>query len=186
MRLKLNAARTYVKALQSSLNPISLNTTDSVKLSAKVRIVCALVRAGDIYLLHLTQRPFANSLLTNACIYAPLHFHPQVFGLGPIFQLSLELQNNNSDNFISDLLMVFDYDAKIYRLERNVLQIACLLSTYRCTNRVQCISELNLADTIKVRVRHGSSNVVLYYSLTHFSILFTYFLSSYFTLPFFH
>lgn len=80
--------------------------------------------------------------------------------------------------------MVFDYDAKIYHLERNVLQIACLLSTYRCTNRVQCISELNLADTIKVRVRHGCSNVALYYSLTHFSFLFRYFLSSSLHSPF--
>jgi len=110
MRLKLNAARTYVKALQSSLNPISLNNSESIKLSAKV------------------------------------------FGLGPVFQLNIELQCSNADNFLTDLLMVFDYDHKIYRLERNVLQIACLLSTVtnRYTNKVKCISELNLSDAIKV------------------------------------
>ena len=111
MRLKLNAARTYVQALKASLNPISLNNVDSIKVSAKV------------------------------------------YGLGPVFQLNLELQNTSADNnFHTDLLMVFDYDFKLYRLERNVIQIACLLSTgtYRCTNRVECISELNLADTIKV------------------------------------
>lgn len=77
----------------------------------------------------------------------------QVFGLGPIFQLNLELQNSNGDNFPTDLMMVFEYDAKIYRLERNVIQIACLLATatYRYTNRVHCISEMNLSDAIKVR-----------------------------------
>lgn len=111
MRLKLNAARTYVKALKSSLNPISLNNVDSIKLSAKV------------------------------------------FGLGPIFQLCLELQSNNKDNVHNNLLMVFDYDFKIYRLERNVIRIAYLQSTNTnsYTNRVQCISELNLSDSIKVR-----------------------------------
>lgn len=50
-------------------------------------------------------------------------------------------------------MMVFEYDAKIYRLEKNVIQIACLLATatYRYTNRVHCISEMNLSDAIKVR-----------------------------------
>lgn len=38
VRLKLNAARTYVKSLQSSLNPVSLNNSESIKLSAKVCI----------------------------------------------------------------------------------------------------------------------------------------------------
>lgn len=36
IRLKLNSARTYVKSLQSSLNPVSLSTNESIKLSAKV------------------------------------------------------------------------------------------------------------------------------------------------------
>ncbi|KAH9408723.1 Bardet-Biedl syndrome 1 protein, partial [Tyrophagus putrescentiae] len=111
-KLILNAARTYVKALQSSLNPISLNTSDSIKLSAK---------------------------------------------------LNLELQNSNGDNFPTDLMMVFEYDAKIYRLERNVIQIACLLATatYRYTNRVHCISEMNLSDAIKIYILYENEEVPL-------------------------
>ncbi|KAJ6224586.1 hypothetical protein RDWZM_003131 [Blomia tropicalis] len=121
MRLKLNAARTYVKALKSSLNPISLNNVDSIKLSAKV------------------------------------------FGLGPIFQLCLELQSNNKDNVHNNLLMVFDYDFKIYRLERNVIRIAYLQSTNTnsYTNRVQCISELNLSDSIKIYILNKNEEVPL-------------------------
>lgn len=48
--------------------------------------------------------------------------------------------------------MVFDYSEQIYRLSQNAIRIASLLSNhiYRYTNRVECISQLNLSDTIKV------------------------------------
>ena len=78
----------------------------------------------------------------------------KVIGLGPVFQIQLELQNNNADNndFLTDLLMVFDYDSNIYRLALNVIRISCLLPNliYRYNNQVTCINQLNVSDSIKV------------------------------------
>ncbi|KAH7639483.1 bardet-biedl syndrome 1 protein-like protein [Dermatophagoides farinae] len=88
----------------------------------------------------------------------------KVIGLGPVFQIQLELQNNNADNnFLTDLLMVFDYDSSIYRLDLNVIHISCLLPnlTYRYCNPVTCISQLNVSDSIKIYISHIKEEIPL-------------------------
>lgn len=134
MRLKLNAAKTYVKSLNTSLNPISLNNVESIKLSAKVMSSYDWLRQC---------RDYTDRVLLFG----------QVYGLGPIFQIHLELNNNNADNYLADLVIVCDYDYSLYRVEHNVIRLPCLMSiaTYRYINKVECISELNMADVIKVR-----------------------------------
>nr|XP_027200540.1 Bardet-Biedl syndrome 1 protein homolog [Dermatophagoides pteronyssinus] len=89
----------------------------------------------------------------------------KVIGLGPVFQIQLELQNNNADNndFLTDLLMVFDYDSNIYRLALNVIRISCLLPNliYRYNNQVTCINQLNVSDSIKIYISHVKEEIPL-------------------------
>lgn len=76
----------------------------------------------------------------------------KVIGLGPIFKILIELENNNDNSFLTDLLMLFGYDPKIYRMQLNVIRIGCLSPnlTYKFSNKVICINEMNVADSIKV------------------------------------
>lgn len=109
-RLKLTAARSYVKAVTVSLNPISDNATDSLKLSA------------------------------------------QVHGLGPLFRLVLELQNNNSGKAVTNMFIAFHCNDKIYSIETNNIPVPYLVPgfTYHFDTKVRCISPMNVADTIRV------------------------------------
>lgn len=112
-RLKLMAARSYVKAVTASLNPISDNPSDSLKLSA------------------------------------------QVHGLGPVFRLVLELQNNNSGKAVMNMFIAFHCDDSIYDIETNHIPVPYLVPhfTYHFDTKVRCISPMNTADTIKVSKR---------------------------------
>ncbi|KAI1280886.1 Bardet-Biedl syndrome 1 protein [Halotydeus destructor] len=111
-RLRLNTARAYVKAITTSLNPISTNAVDSLKLSA------------------------------------------QVHGLGPTFKLVLELQNTSVDQASMNLYLTFQCDVRIYDVERNYIPVAFLQPgfVYTFATKVNCVSELNVADIIKVFV----------------------------------
>lgn len=109
-RLKLMAARSYVKAVTASLNPISDNPSDSLKLSA------------------------------------------QVHGLGPVFRLVLELQNNNAGKAVMNMFIAFHCDDRIYDIETNHIPVPYLVPgfMYHFDTKVRCISPMNTADTIKV------------------------------------
>jgi Bardet-Biedl syndrome 1 protein len=104
------AARSYVKAVTTSLNPISSNPSDSLKLSA------------------------------------------QVHGLGPVFRLVLELQNNNSGKPAVNMFIAFHCDDKIYDIETNHITVPYLVPgfTYHYDTKVRCISPVNATDTLKV------------------------------------
>lgn len=109
-RLKLLAARSYVKAVTASLNPISANPSESLKLSA------------------------------------------QVHGLGPVFRLVLELQNNSTAKALINLFFAFHCDDQVYDIETNHIPVPYLAPghPYSFNTKVRCISPMNVADTIKV------------------------------------
>ena len=112
-RLKLMTARSYVKALTDSLNPMTEAASGTLKLAA------------------------------------------QVHGLGPVFRLRLQLQNNNEDKAVVNLFMTFYCDDNIYQIENNYIPVPYLVPglTYSFDAKVRCISALNVADTIRVSVR---------------------------------
>lgn len=84
-----------------------------------------------------------------------LKLSAKVIGLGPVFQIQMELQNNNVDNYLRNLLMIFDYDRRIYQTKMNTIEIGCLVPNliYKFQNHFKCISELNVADTVKVNLK---------------------------------
>lgn len=110
-RLKLMTARSYVKAISSSMNPVSSNSGESLKLSA------------------------------------------QVHGLGPTFRLVIELVNNGTRPQVN-MFLAFDFDSKLYSLERTHIPIGFMSSgvTYQFDTLIKCISSLNVTDTVKVFV----------------------------------
>ncbi|UXI22696.1 lysine-specific demethylase 8 [Sarcoptes scabiei] len=85
-----------------------------------------------------------------------LKLSAKVIGLGPVFQIQMELQNNNVDNYLRNLLMIFDYDRRIYQTKMNTIEIGCLVPNliYKFQNHFKCISELNVADTVKIYISH--------------------------------
>ncbi|RWS02729.1 Bardet-Biedl syndrome 1 protein-like protein, partial [Dinothrombium tinctorium] len=111
-RLRLTTSRTYVKAITASLNPISANIVDPLKLSA------------------------------------------QIHGLGPVFRLILELQNTSVDQPSINLFLTFQCDIRIYKIDRNYIPVPFLSPgfIYTFATRVECVSELNVNDVIKVLV----------------------------------
>ena len=113
LRFKLMAGRSYVKAISESLNPISVNETESLQLSA------------------------------------------QVHGLGPVFRLVLELQNNQSNQAVINMFFAFHCDDDVYDIETNNIPVPYLVPgyLYHFSTRLRCISPLNVAGTIKVRLQ---------------------------------
>ena len=122
-RLRLMTARSYVKAITSSMNPVSANSNESLKLSA------------------------------------------QVHGLGPVFRLVIELVNSSQRPSVN-LFLTFDFDSKLYSLDKTYIPIAFMVSgvSYQFDTLIRCISSLNVTDTVKVsrlqclRKRHRQTN----------------------------
>ncbi|RWS29918.1 Bardet-Biedl syndrome 1 protein-like protein [Leptotrombidium deliense] len=111
-RLRLTTTRAFVKAITASLNPISANIADPLKLSA------------------------------------------QIHGLGPTFRLILELQNTSVDQPSLNLFLTFQCDVRIYKIDRNYIPVPFLSPgfIYTFATKVECVSELNVNDVIKVFV----------------------------------
>lgn len=120
-RMRLITARAYVKALTSSLNPVSYNATDLLRLSAQVQ------------------------------------------GLGPIFRLRLELQNTSTSKPSINLFLIFHCDIRIYKIEKTYIPIPLLAPglCYSFATSVECSSEMNISDIIKVFVVKQGENIPL-------------------------
>ncbi|XP_019630714.1 PREDICTED: Bardet-Biedl syndrome 1 protein-like [Branchiostoma belcheri] len=121
-RLRLDAARSYVKALETSMTPMSADPLEPLKLSATVN------------------------------------------GIGPSFQLTVNLQNTSSATPSINLLITFQYDEKLYQLQRSSIKVPLLVPglNYAFQTLVECISDKAIADTIKVFVlRKGKSMPII-------------------------
>ncbi|XP_066279675.1 Bardet-Biedl syndrome 1 protein-like isoform X2 [Branchiostoma lanceolatum] len=121
-RLRLDAARSYVKALETSMTPMSADPLEPLKLSATVN------------------------------------------GIGPSFKLTVNLQNTSSATPSINLLITFQYDEKLYQLQRSSIKVPLLVPglNYAFQTLVECISDKAIADTIKVFVlRKGKSMPII-------------------------
>ena len=54
----------------------------------------------------------------------------QVVGLGPTFRIRVELSNTSATAPILDLALAFNYDEKLYRLQRNFIKV-CVKDLFR-------------------------------------------------------
>ncbi|XP_077996781.1 BBSome complex member BBS1-like [Glandiceps talaboti] len=121
-RLRLNTARAFVKALDNSLNPISTNPQEPLKLSAQIQ------------------------------------------GIGPTFKLTVSLQNASVSTPSLNLVISFQYDDKLYALQKNLIHVPMLIPglNYNFETLVECLNDKGISDTIKVFVlRQGNSIPVI-------------------------
>jgi len=111
-RIRLDAARNYVKALEHSMNPVSTNPQEPLKLSANVQ------------------------------------------GIGPAFKMTVNLQNTSLTIPSMDLMITFQYDEKLYTLEKGIIHVPMLVPglNYSFETLITCLSERGISDNIKVFV----------------------------------
>ena len=89
-QLRLNTARAYVSALDTSANPVSSDPEEPIKLTAQV-----LGIALDIV----------------------IKLAAQVLGLGPIFRLIIGLTNTSASSPSRGLYITFYCDDKLYQVK---------------------------------------------------------------------
>ncbi|XP_065826341.1 Bardet-Biedl syndrome 1 protein homolog isoform X2 [Oscarella lobularis] len=120
-RLKLETARTYVKSVKTSLNPVSTSATE------------------------------------------PLRLHAKVHGIGPLFKMTVEIQNTSSSKSMMKLLLVFKYDVNLYSFSRPIIKVPFLVPSlpYSFETLIHCYSDVGVADSVKVFVVREESSVPL-------------------------
>ncbi|XP_043934152.1 Bardet-Biedl syndrome 1 protein isoform X2 [Protopterus annectens] len=111
-RLRLTAARAYVKALEASMAPVSTSLTEPLKMNAVVQ------------------------------------------GIGPIFKLTLNIQNTSVNRPSMNLLVSFLYDGMLYTMKRSFFKVPLLVPglNYPLETYVECLSDKGISDVIKVFV----------------------------------
>lgn len=114
-RLRLEVARSYVKAVTASLTPITSSQDSSLKISAQV---CGRKReegGGSV-----------RVLLIKLSVYlSPV----QVQGLGPVFRLTITLQNTSSTSAIGHIV-AFKCDESLHRIGKKLIQVSPCLFHY--------------------------------------------------------
>jgi hypothetical protein len=67
----------------------------------------------------------------------------------------LELQNTSVDQPSFNLFLTFHCDVRIYKIDKCLIPVSFLAPgfVYTFATKVDCVSELNVSDTIKVRER---------------------------------
>lgn len=121
----------------------------------------------DLYRLRLTTaRAYVKALKTSQnpvsyCANDPLKLSAQVQGLGPSFRLYLELQNTSIDKPSINLFLTFHCDVRIYKVHKTYIPIPFLAPglQYTFVTPVDCISEANVSDVIKVFVLKQGQNI---------------------------
>lgn len=121
----------------------------------------------DLYLLRLnTARAFVESIKTSANPVAgsgtgvadsePIKMSAQVLGLGPVFRLIIGLCNTSPGKPSRNLMITFYCDDKLYAISRNVIRVPMLVPglEYNFETLVECVSDLGIADQIRVFVVH--------------------------------
>ncbi|XP_062501221.1 Bardet-Biedl syndrome 1 protein-like [Corticium candelabrum] len=109
---------------------------------------------GYIKSLHSSLNPVSSSQAE------PVKLSARVQGIGPLFKMTVELQNTSSTNSLIKLLIAFRYDDNLYSLSRPLIQVPFLVPSllYSFETLVQCHSDAGVTDSIKAYLlREGSS-----------------------------
>ena len=83
------------------------------------------------------------------------HHHAQVLGLGPVFRLILGLTNTSANTPSRGLFITFYCDDKLYRIAKPYIDVSMLVPglDYKYETLVECVSEMGVADQIRLGVR---------------------------------
>ena len=81
--------------------------------------------------------------------------HAQVLGLGPVFRLILGLTNTSASTPSRGLFITFYCDDKLYRIAKPYIDVSMLVPglDYKYETLVECVSEMGVADQIRLGVR---------------------------------
>uniref|UniRef100_T1J8I6 Uncharacterized protein n=1 Tax=Strigamia maritima TaxID=126957 RepID=T1J8I6_STRMM len=112
----------------------------------------------DLYRMRLeVAKCYVKSLQSNEIPLAndpedPIKLTAQVHGLGPVFGLKIFLQNTSASKLCMNLALTFQYDDRIYLINKNYIEVSVLVPglEYCFETEVRCVTDLALADKIKV------------------------------------
>ncbi|XP_050689408.1 Bardet-Biedl syndrome 1 protein homolog [Eriocheir sinensis] len=151
---------------------VKLNIPKKTKLfvdqTMRERENCVLMHRvfqHDLYRLRLsTARAYVHALETSSNPVSltqtePLKLSAQVLGLGPTFKLRVELQNTSSSYPSLQLAVIFHCDDRVYSVNKSYIQIPILVPgiVHVAETLVTCVSELGIADTVRVFVVKGKA-----------------------------
>ncbi|KAK3092485.1 hypothetical protein FSP39_003456 [Pinctada imbricata] len=120
----------------------------------------------DLYLLRLnTAREYVKSLENrmnpiSSDPQEPLKLNATVQGIGPMFKLTVNLQNTSLSNPSTNLLITFQYDDKLYAFKNSFIEVPMLVPglNYAFETYVECQSDKGISDNVKVYIlRQGKS-----------------------------
>ena len=97
--LKLDTARSYVKSLATSMAPMVTGHGGSYNISAQV-------------IIYLTK--------THNCVYINVY---QVQGIGPLFNLTVSVENLSQKQTALNLCLVFQWDEALYSLSKKIIKV---------------------------------------------------------------
>ncbi|XP_060679492.1 Bardet-Biedl syndrome 1 protein [Hemiscyllium ocellatum] len=114
----------------------------------------------DLYRLRLSAaREYARALEASmgpvsADLQEPLKMNAVVQGIGPVFKLTLNIQNTSATRPAINLHLSFLFDENLYSIKRAFFKVPMLVPglTYPIVTFVQSLSDRGVSDTIKVFV----------------------------------
>ncbi|XP_048475599.1 Bardet-Biedl syndrome 1 protein [Rhincodon typus] len=114
----------------------------------------------DLYRLRLrAAREYAKALEASmapvsADLQEPLKMNAVVQGIGPVFKLTLNVQNTSATRPAINLYVSFLYDEHLYSVKRAFFKVPMLVPglTYPIVTFVESLSDRGASDTIKVFV----------------------------------
>ncbi|KAK2150691.1 hypothetical protein LSH36_395g02065 [Paralvinella palmiformis] len=87
-----------------------------------------------------------------------------VQGIGPVFKLTVNLQNTSLSVPSMDLFITFQFDTKLYALRKTLIKVPMLVPglNYAFETFVECLSDKGISDMIKVFVlkKHRSIPII--------------------------
>lgn len=113
-RLKLETARSYVKAISTSMMPMATSQSSSLKVTAQVWFIRGFVS-------HTRTHTLTHTFMHT---HAHTHTHTQVQGLGPLFRLTVIIQNTSPSSVATDHYITFKCDESLYRISNKLLQVS--------------------------------------------------------------
>ncbi len=120
-RLRLETSRAYVKAVTSSLAPISSSEDSSLRVTAAVQ------------------------------------------GLGPIFRLTVSVQNTSPSIPATNHFLTFKSDPSLYRISKTFIPLPLLVPSlsYDFETVVECLDDLGRTEPVSVYVLRKGNPVPL-------------------------
>lgn len=112
----------------------------------------------DLYKLRLeTAKAFAKSLKVSSAPITTIHsmnISAQVQGMGPLFRLTITVQNSSPSVPIIDHYIIFKCDYSLYRLNRPRIELPLLVPSlsYNFESMVECLDDKGRTGAIDVQV----------------------------------